>query len=78
MYNVYQLGICGDVIAKYIKGVFHNQLATSGHMTQGITPQLCFISIYNMFHMSEWVSEWVSEYESHIYIAWDIGHMWFY
>ncbi len=35
---------CGDVIAKYMKGVFINQLATSCHMTQGITPHLCLSS----------------------------------
>ena len=46
-----QLGICGDLITKYMQGVFHNQLATSGDITQGITPYLCLSSIYNMFHM---------------------------
>ncbi len=27
-------GICGDLVAKYMQGVFQNQLATSGHMTK--------------------------------------------
>ena len=43
--------ICGDLITKYMQGVIHNQLATSGDITQGITPYLCLSSIYNMFHL---------------------------
>ena len=43
--DIDQLGIyiCGDVIAKYMKGVFDNQLATNVHMTP--VPHLCLSSL---------------------------------